>query len=461
MELEMPSKIVQFPHTGARASPLPHYFRLADSGVRAIGDLVAAGHLFPKRVVVDASRFARQADLIQDLKQRGVEVVLDTKAAELGSLGKCRGHTKGIAWGALSSGTPLGPEHFGRGANTNVVDEIASFAVRHRVDAVLSPSHWLGDPDCRDWLERDLHSAFALRLALDREGGAAIAIDFPIIAPHTLIRDIEFRAKLISSLNDAPIENVWFRASGLKNGAAPLSTTRHIEAMSAYDSLDRPIVADCIGGLTGLSLLAFGTVSAISHGIGRYDGFDARDWHKEPVERPRDDDGPRAQKRIWLSDLNRSLSRKEVEWLASARGGRKAVACDDRNCCASGLDDMLSDPRRHAARQIMARYAELERVPDLKRGDHFVNHQLESAARKSRVVAKLRPDVKDNPPPEIKITMLMRRMADHADTLDKTRTALEKLGKERGSAFCRAKPVRSREAQPDLFRRETGENNGK
>jgi hypothetical protein len=237
----------------------------------------------------------------------------------------------------------------------------------------------------------------------------------------------------------------------MKNGAAALPTSRHIEAMAAYQVLGLPVIADCLGGMTGLGLIAFGSVSGIAHGIGRYTGFDARAWHRPPRLRESDEDSPRAQKRILLSDINRSLSAREVECLASARNGRKLISCHDRECCPSGLDDMLRDPRRHSARQTMNQFRELERVPDLKRPEHFIHDQLEDAARKARRIAKLRPEVKDDGLPAVKIESLIRRMEDNADTLDKTRTALEKLLGNLGEGAFQPKGLRARQAQKGLF----------
>lgn len=447
----MAGNVVKFPKSGAQATPLNLFLRLGDSGVRALGDLIAAGHLLPERVVVDAANLSAQHDLIQDMRLRGVEIVLDPKVAELGARALSGGRLRKLPWAVQSDESPLGPEHFGRGANTDVIDAIARFCVKHSVDAVLSPSHWLGDPQCRDWLQRDAHSCRILRNALDREGGGGISIDFAVIAPHTLLREPSERDELFAVIKDSPTENVWIRASGIKNGGPPLSHSRHVEAMAAYQALDRPLVADCLGGLAGLGLLAFGAVSGIAHGIGRHTGFDARSWHKDPRSRDTSEDSPRAQKRILLCEINRSLSAKEVECLAGARGGRKLVSCADRDCCPSGLDDMLRDPRRHAARQTMKLYGELERVPDLKRPEHFIHELLEDASRKARRVAKLNPEVKDEGLSNSKIESLMRRMEVNADTLDKMRNALEKLHERVGEGAFEAKRLRSRQAQKSLF----------
>jgi hypothetical protein len=88
---------------------------------------------------------------------------------------------------------------------------------------------------------------------------------------------------------------------------------------------------------------------------------------------------------------------------------------------------MLRDPRRHSVRQTVKQYRELEKVPDLKRPEHFIHDVLEGASRKARRIAKLKPEANDDGLSAEKIASLVKRLEENADTLDKTRTALEKL----------------------------------
>jgi len=52
--------------------------------------------------------------------------------------------------------------------------QIARFAIEYQVDAVLAPTHFVGDPNFKGWFTVDQASCRALRRALDREGGSAI-----------------------------------------------------------------------------------------------------------------------------------------------------------------------------------------------------------------------------------------------------------------------------------------------
>ncbi len=446
----MTNNVVPFPRSSPLVTPIGQFIRLGDDGAQALGDLISAGHLCPDRIVIDASRMHRQREQIRALRATGAEIVLDTKVAELGTLAKHRGFAGYVPW-AKTEGTLLGPEHFGRGAKTDVIDAIARFAVSNQTDAVLAPTHWLGDTACDDWFERDLHSCTALRAALDREGGKGIAIDYSLLVPHTLLQEASDRAHYLERLRDVPFENLWIRASGFRNNAASLTTSRHIEALTGLHGIDRPIVADYVGGITGNALLAFGAASAVAHGIGKLEGFDAKMWHKPARARGDDDGGPRSQRRVSLPDINRSLTCREVTWLAEAKGGRKHLACGDRTCCPGGLD-MLRDPRRHAVRQTAKQVEDLARVPDLKRPEHLMNQQLGQILRRVRSIAKLKPDAGADHGK--KVESLMKRLTVHGDTLEKTGLALSTLQERQDLESSRAKPVRERQAQKSLFEKQ-------
>ena len=443
--------VVPFRHQGARTSPPAQFIRLGDHGARALADLFAAGHFRPRRVVVDASRFDRQRELVDALHEAGVEIVLDPKTAELAAPGRFTGRVREAPWAEFGDGAPLGPDRFGRKTGTDVTDAIARFVATRPIDAVLAPTHWLGDPDCEDWLERDLVFCGRLRDALDREGARRVAIDYALLLPQRTLQDGASRRRIIERLADAPHDALWVRASGFGNNAAPLTTRRHIEALTGLHGLGRPVVADCVGGLTGAALLAFGAASAVAHGIGAFEAFDAGGWRHAA---PRDEGGGgrhRSQSRVSLAGINRSVTARELRLLASARGGRRHVACDDRECCPGGLEDTLRNPRRHAARQSVKPTEELARVPDLRRAEHFVEHQLVPAERRARRVARLKPDPKGEDVDASKVESLMKRLEQHAESMERGHSALERFLNEGARDLSRAEPVRDRQAQPDLF----------
>lgn len=74
---------------------------------------------------------------------------------------------------------------------------------------------------------------------------------------------------------------------------------------------------------------------------------------------------PRAGSGVRLA--HRTLTRAELDVLASAKNGRRICGCPDRACCPHGYKSMLEDPRAHTARQLFKTITDLEALPNLRR----------------------------------------------------------------------------------------------
>jgi hypothetical protein len=165
---------------------------------RQVEKLLAAGRLPVERVVVEASAFTQQKDVVGQLVDAGRELMLDTNAAELSAIGRYRGAAKSAPW-ACAEG-PLRPEHFARGSNHDVIGKIARFAVEHGFHAVQAPTHLLeGSTD--EWFGIDRQACEDLRRALDVACGAAIAIDFAEAAIKLTLADAA-TAEMLQRTND-------------------------------------------------------------------------------------------------------------------------------------------------------------------------------------------------------------------------------------------------------------------
>jgi hypothetical protein len=440
----MAAKIVPFPYVSAPVQPLAQFIRLGENGYQKLASLQAAGRLPAKRVVVDASKLVHQRELIEALRSEGAEIVLDTKLAELAAPARFEGYPKGAPWAILGDGKPLGPHLFAAAHPGDIFGQIASFAVEHRAHAVLAPGHYIADPLFSGWFDIDRASCEHLRRALDREGGSEIAIDYLLVLPATTISDDERRSTLVEGLTDLPFDNLWVRASGFGNDASVLGTKRFIMSLSALHNLGKPIVADYLGGMIGMATLAFGAVSGVAHGIGERERFEAGGWHK-PAKK--NEDGPMGRaKRITIAGLDKSLTLAELQVLASARGGKRLIACNDRRCCPAGVSDMISDPRRHAAFQGFNQFEELARVPDLQRENHFVNKYLGESQKIARQVRDLKPSPDDAAKYKVDVDALMKRLHIHANRQEKLYSSLEHLYEQRDQRPGRARPVKSRTA---------------
>ncbi|EQA99803.1 hypothetical protein L288_19150 [Sphingobium quisquiliarum P25] len=364
--------------------PIGHFLRIGNSGHRQLETLLDSGKMMLDRVVVDAAAVARQHDLIASLAEAGGELILDTNVAELSSARKYNGAVKSAPWAnpvAMLTADDLRPN-----ANRDVIGQIARFAVQHGFHMVQAPTHLLeGSPDAMFAVDRA--STMALRNALDAEGGRHIGINYPLMIKSAVLRDPVQRRAFIAGLEELPFDNLWFRISGFGADASPAGLRRYIAAVMDFQRLERPIVADGVGGLAGLAIVAFGAAGGICHGVAEKERFDASDWNKPPE--PRGQSFGR-EKRVLIGSLDRMLSEKQLDALMSTPGARKALSCNDTSCCPRGFDDMLKDPKAHYLRQRSQGVQELSRIPDSRRAQHYLDKQLTPVERAARNVAKLR-----------------------------------------------------------------------
>lgn len=178
------------------------------------------------------------------------------------------------------------------------------------------------------------------------------------------------------------------RLSGFGADAGPLTIKRTLIALEDLHRLGYPVALDHVGGLVGLSAVAYGVASGIAHGIGEHDRFDAREWHKPPKERDPEIPFGRATY-IPLPGFDKSLRKADLQAIAAVTGGRRLVACQDRQCCAHGLNSMLDNPRAHIAQQKRRAIAGLQQVPDARRIGHFLDGEMREAERKASDLARL------------------------------------------------------------------------
>lgn len=374
------SKNVVYLH--GQPSPIGHFLRIGTSGHRQLETLLSSGKMMVDRVVVEASAATRQRDLISALSEAGGELILDTNVAELSSLGRFSGAAKAAPWAnpdAVLSHDDLRPS-----AQRDVIGHIARFAVREGFHAVQAPAHVI--EDSTDPLFRlDLQSALALRKALDAEGGKHIGLDYPLMIKNASLRDPVQRRAFIAGLADTPFDNLWCRVSGFGADATPSGLRRYIAAVMDFHRLDRPIIADGVGGLTAMAIAAFGAAGGVCHGVAEKERFNASDWHKPPQS-----GGGGREKRVLVSGLDRLLSMKQMDALMAAPGARRHFSCGDPTCCPRGLDDTLKDPKAHYLRQRHRQVEELSRVPESRRAQHFLEKQLAPVEKSARQAAKLK-----------------------------------------------------------------------
>jgi hypothetical protein len=396
-------------------APVAQFLRIGSSGHRRLEQFLAAGQLPYQRFVGDAGTFERQKDLINVLRQDGRELVLDTNVAELSVIGRYRGAAQGAPW-ANPDGI-LTEAHLRAGANEfDLIGKIARFVVENGIKRVMAPAHFLSEAT-DPWFESDLAACKALRAVVDREGGRDVAVDYPLMMSNAALNDIAQRRAFVAALRSMPIDSVWLRVSGFGGDATAAALRKYIAAARDFHQLDRPVIADCVGGLSALAILAFGAAGGIAHGLAEKERFDATSWHKPP--KPPDPDRKRGGNAFsfLLPGIDRLLKPAQAQILINASGGRRLLSCNDRRCCPHGFEDTMRDPKGHYLRQRAWQCEALSKVPEPRRAQDFLDNTLAAADRTARQAAKLR--VADETVAEI--------TTRNAERFDRIRVVLENL----------------------------------
>ena len=121
-----------------------YFLRLGHTGHRRLETLLAAGRVSIDRAVVDAAHLDEQGELLDALRESGAELVLDTKAAELATIGGYGSKAQSLPW--AHEERPYAPSDFDADAQNNFASRIAAFAVDNGVNAVLAPTRPLYGP---------------------------------------------------------------------------------------------------------------------------------------------------------------------------------------------------------------------------------------------------------------------------------------------------------------------------
>lgn len=412
--------IVQHPSSKFTRNPLGHTVRTGESSYRQLEKLYAEGRLPVSSVVIDASKASEQKEFINNLRKDGVEVILDTKCAELSSIGRYEGAAKGAPWSPKEDKRPLLAADFAAGSNNSVFAPIATFAIQLSVNAIHSPTHYLQMGALDPLLDIDIASLKLMRQRLDSEGSHDISIDYALLMPNRLIQDETHLRLLIQKLSGLPFDNLVIRLSNFGSDISGPKMNNTFKALECLSALNKPIVIDHIGGIVGLAAVALGYASGTVHGIGERERFAANDWlqPRTPTKFGRPGYFP-------FPGLDRSFKRQEINAILNAPNGRRHLLCEDRKCCGSKGLSYLENPKAHIAYQANRSLEMLNEVPNLHRAAHFLDNEMTSAIRKAQKTRSLRTGNES----------LDRRLVKAGDRIDSlARTCENLLDQQNGGA---------------------------
>lgn len=298
--------------------PLGLYVRAGRIDHKDLQSFVTSEALGFTGVVFEAKRMAHQGELRTLVLERGLDAVLDPQTQAMGTVG---GYVRAMDTLPWSAKRPHGPEDFATEfQRRHMADAIAQFAVQHGFTQVLAPTHLIEDAT-DPWLRIDVAQTNALRGALDRSGGTAVQIQYSLALPYETFRTPARRGAILEILRRASIDGLWLNVDGCGSDSSPTAITRYCNAATDFQALGVPIVADRVGGLMGLSLLAFGGVGGLSHGITSGERFDAASWKRKPTGQAFG-----AKTRIYVPQIDLMLDRMDAERLFEAGGARARAA---------------------------------------------------------------------------------------------------------------------------------------
>ncbi len=375
-------------------------------------------------VVFEAKRVPQQKELLSLVLDRGLDAVLDPMTQPMATIGGYGAAMADLPWAEKRPHThaDLSTDFQQR----RMADEVAKFAMGHGFTQIVAPTHLIVGPE-DPWLDIDLALTRALRLALDRHGASEVQIQYSLALGYEAFRSGPKRVAVIEKLRRAQCDGLWLNVDGCGCDSSPTAITRYCDASSDFQALRLPIVADHVGGLTGLSLLAFGGVGGLAHGITLAERFNARSWHRAPQGKPF---APRT--RIYLPNLDLMLDRVDAEKLFEIGGGRArtALGCRDANCCRRGVEDMLQMPARHFLYQRTQQVAGLGQIPESLRPSQFLEELVRPASDTALKVSTL--ELPDD---------LAKKIQKQTKRLNALRTTLGPYARQRRDASFAMHPV--------------------
>lgn len=362
----------QFPRVVRPApEPLGWYVRPSHVDHRAISDAVAGGAVGLHGIVFDPLHEDSHAELHNLMLERNRDAILDPRTQELGSVGGFKGRMSKLSW-ALNR--PHEPNDFDDVNARRIADAIAQYVVDKRYTAVLAPTHYIESANS-PWLDVDVRSTRHLRTYLDRARAQNVPIFYSLAISYEAFRNADERTTILHKLIGLPIQSLWLKVS--QSGTLTHAGIRNlVNGAADFHSLGVPLVGDMMGGLRGLSALAFGAVGGIAHGVTQKEIFNASSWSKRPNTNSH---GFTLHPRVYVPALDLHFKKEEAETFFGAHGAKSRFGCRERACCPKGPKDMLDNPVRHSLIQRSSEIRRLSAAPEQLRAQRFLEETLRPA----------------------------------------------------------------------------------
>jgi hypothetical protein len=353
--------------------PLGLFLRVGRNDHGEILDLLARGDAQFFGLIIESTAVKRQKELRERALASRLDVILDPRTQAAATVGGNTESLTALPWGL---DRPAVPADFSDVAGRRRIQAIAEVVIDNGFTQVLAPTHSIAsstDP----WLSIDAQSTRRLRHQLDRAGASHVQIPYSLAIPYSVLRDDDERESIIHDLRDVPMDSLWLQIEGLGSDATANGIRSYIRGACTFQALGKPLVADGIGGLAGLSLLAFGATGGLAHGVTFGERVDHSAWR-----RPRDKAnrfGP--ARRVYVPELDLLLEPKVAAFLIHSSTRAKGLfGCRDTQCCPRGIRDMQENRARHFLIQRMKQVGKLGQWHLPLRAGRFVEEMVRPAS---------------------------------------------------------------------------------
>lgn len=351
----------------------------------------------------------RQRELKEQVLKRNLDAILDPKTQQSALPGSYKENFGELEWGVERQHTQM---DFQGILGQKLIEKLANYALQNGYTQILAPTHYLNSIDDA-WFPLDIKSTIDLRNRLDKIGGGKIEIIYSLAISYPAFRDPSQRALLIEQLKEVPISSLWLKVNSFGARSTAEAVKNFIEGSTELHELDVAVVADSVGGLAGLALLAFGAVGGIVHGVANGERFDARHWFKK-----QEGDGFGGHQQVYFPALDMMLKKDHARALLEATPtARSMFGCRDTNCCKRGVVDMLDSKAHHFLYQRTQDIEEIGRTPQHIRPKQFINRYLHPVANQAMLAANF--NWKDNE--------MSKKTTNNRKRLDLLQSALEKI----------------------------------
>jgi len=352
--------------------PLALWLRPGRMDHKGMLEMIASGDVACFGAVFDPVLSSIHAELRQQILKQRLDAVLDPKTQPAATPGGYTPALGALPWGLQR---PQALSDFEGISGRRLIEALGDFVLDKGFTQVIAPTHVVTAGD-DPWLAVDIVSTRRLREYLDRKGGGTVPIIYSLAVSYAAFRNKTQRRLLVQAIRSVPISELWLKVDGFGSTATPTGVRTYIEAASDFHELGVPVVADHVGGVVGLSLMAFGAVGGIGHGVTLCERFDAAAWR-----RPSSEGGFGAHHRVYVPAIDLMLKPKEAETLVCMSARTRGVfGCDDAWCCPRGVKDMLENPGRHFLYQRMKQITTLGLMPQQLRPQRFLDQHVRPAS---------------------------------------------------------------------------------